>query len=326
MTPGSACTVEVKYAPSADGAQTATLSLPSDQASGTPSTVALSGTGEYPPSIAVTPDPESFGTVAQGVVTDKTFAVYNTGDRSLAVGAVSVTDASGQFTLVADQDFCSARTVPGGFYCLVEVAFTPTADGAQAATLTIPSDASNTSSQIVALSGTGTPTGTNSQGHTGPQGPTGPRGTTGGRGPTGPRGTTGKSPESRPLVLSGVRLSAHTLALCDECTPPRLTVSFRLNRLAALHVTIESRVAGRWRVLYMRTLGALGGRHSFRLGPNGFIGHTLRPRRYRLVLVATNGQAHSHTVTATFVVSSAELTANAGGFAHAEQMLIALRR
>ena len=81
-----------------------------------------------------------------------------------------------------------------------------------------------------------------------------------------------------------------------------LTVSYRLNGLAALHVTVESRVAGQWRVLGMRTFGALGGRHGFRLGATDS-SPPLRAGRYRLVLVATNGRAHSQTVTDTLQVS-----------------------
>jgi Cadherin-like beta sandwich domain/Protein of unknown function (DUF1573) len=55
IAPGGTCTVDVSFAPNTAGAATAELDLPSDAASGSPATVALTGTGQTPTPSTSTP-------------------------------------------------------------------------------------------------------------------------------------------------------------------------------------------------------------------------------------------------------------------------------
>src|SRR4051812_37390916 len=79
-------------------------------------------------------------------------------------------------------DGCTGVLITSPPFCTIHIRFSPTAQGARTATLTV---TSGKSVATTALSGTG---GTGTTGATGPTGPIGPQGTTGATGPTGPIG------------------------------------------------------------------------------------------------------------------------------------------
>jgi hypothetical protein len=91
----------------------------------------------------------NFGNMAVGTSTTQTVSVTNTGTATVNISAASVSGAS--FTVVGGNP---ATSVPVGQSASVQVQFSPTALGAATGSLTVTSDASN-STLTIGLSGTG---------------------------------------------------------------------------------------------------------------------------------------------------------------------------
>ncbi|MEU9212760.1 choice-of-anchor D domain-containing protein [Streptomyces sp. NPDC048415] len=145
------CTVSVKFAPTATGSRTGTLTV---DAGGTTNTVSLSGTGTAPGPVLNT-DPASLsfdGTVVGSSATAQKVTVTNSGTASATVSGVAVT---GDFTQTNN---CSTLAV--GASCSVNVGFKPTAGGSRTGNLTVTSNANN-SPTTVSLTGTGIDSTTN---------------------------------------------------------------------------------------------------------------------------------------------------------------------
>ncbi|WP_433890627.1 choice-of-anchor D domain-containing protein [Streptomyces sp. CA-111067] len=145
------CTVSVKFAPTAAGSRTGTLTV---NAGGNSSTVSLSGSGVAPgPILNTDPGGLSFpATVVGQTATSKTVTVSNSGTTTATVSGVTV---SGDFTQTNN---CSSLAV--GATCTVTVGFKPTAGGARTGSLTIASNANN-GPTTVGLSGSGIDSTTN---------------------------------------------------------------------------------------------------------------------------------------------------------------------
>ncbi|MFG3588709.1 choice-of-anchor D domain-containing protein [Streptomyces sp. NPDC047990] len=145
------CTVSVKFAPTATGSRTGTLTV---NAGGTTSTVSLSGTGTAPGPVLNT-DPASLsfeGTVVGSSATAQTVKVTNSGTTSATVSGVS---ASGDFSQTNN---CATLAV--GASCTVNVGFKPTTGGTRTGSLTVTSNANN-SPTTVSLTGSGIDSTTN---------------------------------------------------------------------------------------------------------------------------------------------------------------------
>ncbi|MFF2383925.1 choice-of-anchor D domain-containing protein [Streptomyces sp. NPDC058108] len=145
------CTVSVKFAPTATGSRTGTLTV---NAGGTTSTVSLSGTGTAPGPVLNT-DPASLsfeGTVVGSSATAQTVKVTNSGTTSATVSGVS---ASGDFSQTNN---CATLAV--GASCTVNVGFKPTSGGTRTGSLTVTSNANN-SPTTVSLTGSGIDSTTN---------------------------------------------------------------------------------------------------------------------------------------------------------------------
>ncbi len=147
---GANCAVSVVFKPTASGTRSANVSL-SDDASGSPQTVALSG------ALATTTDTVSPTSVALGseplgtASAAKTITVSNTGTGSLSLTGISVSGTkSSEF---AQTNTCGS-SLSAGSSCTVSVTFKPSAAGAATASVMIADTAPN-SPQTVALSGTG---------------------------------------------------------------------------------------------------------------------------------------------------------------------------
>jgi len=154
----SSCIVYVTFAPTAAGSRTGNLSF-TDSASGSPQSVALSGTGlaaaqtlEFYPSAGA-----NFGDDVPVGIQSGTITVYaqNAGTSAIGIDRVVV---SGDFVLTYNgcNNTSLAGTTEDGTgslsYCNVNVAFKPTAAGLRTGTLTFTDSAGN-SPQSVALSG-----------------------------------------------------------------------------------------------------------------------------------------------------------------------------
>jgi parallel beta-helix repeat protein len=139
------CTVSVKFAPTATGSRTGSLTV---NAGGVTNTVSLTGTGTAPgPVLGAAPASLSFaGTVVGSSSAAKTVTVTNSGTSAATVSGVTVT---GDFSQTNN---CSS--VATGSSCTVTVTFKPTASGTRTGTLTVTSNANN-SPTTVSLTGSG---------------------------------------------------------------------------------------------------------------------------------------------------------------------------
>jgi len=153
VPPNSACTVSVTFTPSATGSRSATLNF-TDNASDSPQTVTLSGTGTGPEP-GFSPPSFSFGNQFKGTSSaTQTETVTNIGTLNLVISAVTVAGSNaGDFAKSADT--CTGATLESTATCTVSVTFTPSVVGSRSATLSF-ADNIPSSPQTVALSGTGT--------------------------------------------------------------------------------------------------------------------------------------------------------------------------
>ena len=146
----ASCTVSIQFAPTATGARTASLAI-ADNASNSPQSVTLNGTGVQPVSVA----PATLGFGSQGLgspTAAKTATINNNLSTAVTFSSISITGTNpGDFVQTATT--CGA-TLAAQTSCTVSIQFAPTALGARTASLTIVDDASN-SPQSVTLNGTG---------------------------------------------------------------------------------------------------------------------------------------------------------------------------
>jgi hypothetical protein len=157
LATSTSCTISVKFAPSTGTVEHGTLHI-TDNALGSPQSVALTGTGA-PVTITVTPSSivvpaRAVGTTSPGSkVTLKNSA--NTSGTVITLSARSITGTNAT-------DFAISGTTCGsslatGASCTVTVTFTPSIIGTEHATLNIP-NSSTAGPQSIPLSGTGVAT------------------------------------------------------------------------------------------------------------------------------------------------------------------------
>jgi hypothetical protein len=148
LAAGGNCTINVTFTPTGSGTRTGTLSV-NDNASGSPQTVSLTGTGIGPTTTASL-SPASLTFASQNVGTTsaaQTVTLTNTGSAVLTITGIS---ASGDF---AETDNCGS-SVAAGANCAINVTFTPTASGTRTGTLSV-ADNTSGSPQSAKLTGTG---------------------------------------------------------------------------------------------------------------------------------------------------------------------------
>jgi hypothetical protein len=150
LAAGASCTVSVTFKPTTTGARSADLTF-TDNASGSPQQVPLSGTGT---TAELTPTLLNFGTLGVGVTSAvKTVTLKNVGTTALTITSIAVTGTdAGDFPKTATT--CGS-SLAAAASCTVSVTFKPTTTGARSANLTFTDNAGG-SPQQVPLSGTGT--------------------------------------------------------------------------------------------------------------------------------------------------------------------------
>jgi hypothetical protein len=153
---GANCSISVKFTPTAAGSRAGTLTI-TDNATGSPQTVTLSGTGvAATPTATLSPTSLTFASQTDGSTsTAQTMTLTNSGTAALNITSIA---ASGDF---AQTNNCGT-SVAANAGCTISVTFTPTAAGSRTGTLTITDNVSG-SPQALGLSGTGlaaTPTAT----------------------------------------------------------------------------------------------------------------------------------------------------------------------
>jgi hypothetical protein len=143
----ASCTINVTFTPTAPGVRSGTLTI-TDNAPGSPHTVALTGTGAGP-GAALSPASLTFAAQVDNTPSAaQTVTLTNSGTAALTITSVA---ASGDF---AETNTCGV-SLAAGANCAIHVTFTPTTAGSRSGTLTITDNAGG-SPQTAALSGTGT--------------------------------------------------------------------------------------------------------------------------------------------------------------------------
>ena len=145
----SSCTISVTFTPTALGARTGTTTI-SDNASNSPQTVTLSGTGTNPATL--TPTSVVFGNqLVSTTSAAKTVTLKNVQTVPLTIFSIAT---SGDF---AETSPCpiSPQTLAPGASCAISVTFTPMMLGTRTGTLTV-TDNAGLNTETSSLSGTGT--------------------------------------------------------------------------------------------------------------------------------------------------------------------------
>jgi hypothetical protein len=151
LAAGANCTISVTFTPAASGSRTASVSI-TDNASGSPQTVSLSGTGTALV-VSLSPTSLAFGNQSVGMTsTAQTVTLSNTGTAALSITSLALTGTNAS-------DFAQTNTcgssLAAGANCTIAVMFTPSLAGTEAASLSI-ADSASGSPQTVSLSGAGT--------------------------------------------------------------------------------------------------------------------------------------------------------------------------
>jgi hypothetical protein len=145
----SNCTIQVTFTPTDKGTANGTLSV-TDDATGSPQKVQLSGTGT---AVVISPTAINFGNQKVGtksVPVPVTLSNLGTSSLSITQIAIKGTDPN-DFTQTNNCD----GSVPPQSKCTIKVTFTPKAKGSRSASLSV-TDNDPTSPQSVPLSGDGT--------------------------------------------------------------------------------------------------------------------------------------------------------------------------
>jgi YD repeat-containing protein len=150
LEPQTSCTISVGFAPTAVGTRTGSLSI-SDNASGSPHTVSLSGTGT---AVTLSVSALNFSTQLLGTTSaGRTVTLTNHSARMLNFTGITITGTNANDFVKASQTCGSS--LAGNGTCTVKVTFRPSVIGPESATLSF-FDNGGASPQTVSLSGTGT--------------------------------------------------------------------------------------------------------------------------------------------------------------------------
>ncbi len=146
---GKKCMISVTFSPAVTGAASGAVTI-TDNASNSPQTVALSGTGV----VAVTLSPATVTFTSRTVGTTSNPITVTLTNNQATVLTINSIATSGDF---AETNTCGA-TVASKAKCTISVTFTPTVVGTRTGTLTVTDSGSN-SPQTSSLTGTGTTAG-----------------------------------------------------------------------------------------------------------------------------------------------------------------------
>ena len=153
LAAGASCSILVTFAPTSVASYTAAVAV-TDNASGSPHTVALSGSGTAAPApVAVlTPASFSFGSMGIGGTSLAQIATLkNAGNASLTITRIAIAGANpADFAQTSN---CGA-TLAAGASCAISVTFTPVSIASFSATLTVTDNAAGSPHKIP-LSGSG---------------------------------------------------------------------------------------------------------------------------------------------------------------------------
>jgi hypothetical protein len=146
---GQICNLGLIFTPAAGNERTATLQI-SDNATGSPQAVALSGIGQTAAQTLTLPSGLDFGVITLGSSPTQSFYVYNTGTAAVTFSKLAIVGVNAS-------DFAIVRgctQINPGYSCLVQLVFNPSAAGMRTAVLSL-TDGAAGSPQSVPLTGVG---------------------------------------------------------------------------------------------------------------------------------------------------------------------------
>jgi len=147
IAPGASCSIGIVFSPTTTGSLTGAVSI-SDNAPGSPQTIALTGTG-VAPAVRLSTTSLTFATQLVGTSSNpQAVTLTNTGNGPLIVSSIV---SSGAFSQTNN---CTPSVAAGG-NCTVNAVFSPTAKGTLTGTVSITDNAPG-SPQSISLTGTGT--------------------------------------------------------------------------------------------------------------------------------------------------------------------------
>ena len=169
IAPAGTCTMTIRFAPTAATASSDSFDIPSNDPGTATVTMSVSGTGTATPaphivatdSIAPAGDLSiPFGNVTDGLTSDQTVTVTNSGNASLIIGTIaSPNPLAAPFSITTDN--CSGKTIAPAGACAITVRFAPTAPTASSDSFDIPSNDPGTATVTMSVSGTGLSAATN---------------------------------------------------------------------------------------------------------------------------------------------------------------------
>jgi hypothetical protein len=152
LNAGASCPISVTFTPGSAASFAATLSV-ADNASDSPQTVALAGTGTG--GVTASPTSVNFGNVVEYTQTSTRQYITLTNTTSSDVTLGAYTSSNPDF--YAEDDTCVGGTdLPGNSTCQIYAEFLPQSVGAITGTLTIPYTGAGGGTLSVSLNGTGT--------------------------------------------------------------------------------------------------------------------------------------------------------------------------
>ncbi|MBV9303612.1 MAG: choice-of-anchor D domain-containing protein [Acidobacteriaceae bacterium] len=146
VSAGGNCTINVTFHPTATGTRTGTVTI-TDNASGSPQSISLTGTG-VAPAVSLSKPSLTFASQLVGTTSSaQPVTLTNTGTGTLTISSIL---ATGDY---AQTNTCGSSVSAGG-NCTINVTFHPTATGTRTGTVAITDNASG-SPQSISLTGTG---------------------------------------------------------------------------------------------------------------------------------------------------------------------------
>lgn len=148
------CTINVTFAPTAAGSRTASLTI-TDNGSGSPHAVSLTGTGLQSTTVNISPQSLTFGQTNKGQTSPpQTVTLLNTGTASLIISSITL-QGTNLFDFVQSNS-CGSGLAPGA-NCIFNLTYSPVGYGYTSVAALAIADNVLGSPQIVNLTGTPLP-------------------------------------------------------------------------------------------------------------------------------------------------------------------------
>ena len=153
LAPGFSCNIAVTFSPLGTGARTASVTV-TDNATGSPHSVSLTGTGKAGalPIVTLTPPSLAFPNVALNTTSQQSVTVKNTGTAALTISNITITGTVS--TDFSQTNNCTSGSIAVSGTCTIMVNFTPSTFEDQTATVTLTDNAAPTT-QTIPITGNG---------------------------------------------------------------------------------------------------------------------------------------------------------------------------